>query len=268
MTEESVVIRGIYSLFANRENQEAVQIEAQHNYNRASREAVYRFFGKHFGKPADQIMVSEAPFTAEKPEDMLALHDRKLPGNALDYAGLFAEWREMVRRQSEQTRDLAVIRRRLAYALSAELPSKAVQEIDGEKIVIGRGGRKDRVPGQWHAGKGAPLLIVDPQGATAARRQSDDANRVQDILTSLAFLRARSQEKIELRGLGKAGVWCLFAAAVAGLDPKMDLKLQADLAGFQGTDDDFLRQFFVPDIQRAGGLEAAMRATAAFRNVN
>jgi dienelactone hydrolase len=67
MTEESVVIRGIYSLFARRENLEAVQIEAQHNYNRASREAVYRFFGEHFGKTPAEIMTSEQPFTAEKP---------------------------------------------------------------------------------------------------------------------------------------------------------------------------------------------------------
>jgi dienelactone hydrolase len=303
MTEESVVIRGIYSLFAKRENLEAVQIQAQHNYNRASREAVYRFFGKHFGKPAAEIMTSEQPFTAEKPEDMLALHDRKLPANTLDYDGLFAEWREMARRQSEQTRDLAMLRRRLGYALAAEMPSKAVRDIDGHNIVIGRAGRKDRVPGEWHAGKGEPLLLVDPQGAAAARKskyaqaalaagrplltidafqtgsavalrdrsnrffltfnKSDDANRVQDILTALAFLREESKEKIELRGVGKAGVWCLFAAAVA--DPALNLKLEADLTGFQGTDDDFLHRFFVPDIQRAGGLEAAMRLTADLR---
>jgi len=303
MTEESVVIRGIYSLFARRDNLDAVQIEAQHNYNRASREAVYRFFGKHFGKKPAEIMTSEQPFTAEKVEDMLALHEKKLPANALDYDGLFAEWREMARRQSEQTRDLAALRRRLSYALAAEMPSKPVREIDGEKIVIGRGGRKDRVPGLWHAGKGSPLLLVHPDGAAAAQKtkfaqaalaegrplllidafqtgsavalrdrsnrffltfnKSDDANRVQDILTALAFLREESQEKIELRGLGKAGVWCLFAAAVA--DPAWKLTLAAELAGFHGTDEDFLRQFFVPDIQRAGGLEAAMRVTAGIR---
>jgi hypothetical protein len=89
--------------------------------------------------------------------------------------------------------------------------------------------------------------------------RSDDANRVQDILTSLAWLHKQSREKIELRGIGKAGVWCLFAAAVAG----QDLDLKADLDGFAGTDDDFLHRFFVPGIQRAGGLHAAQRLTAA-----
>jgi hypothetical protein len=53
----------------------------------------------------------------------------------------------------------------------------------------------------------------------------------------------------------------LFAAAVS----EVDLSLGADLAGFRGTDDDFLRGFFVPGIQRAGGLDAAMRLTAGMR---
>src|SRR5262249_10518793 len=80
--------------------------------------------------------------------------------------------------------------------------------------------------------------------------QSDDANRVQDILTSLAWLKA---PKTRLVGFGKAAVWCLFAAAVSR-DP---VELQADVAGFGGTDQDFVDGFFVPGIQRAGGLAAA-----------
>jgi hypothetical protein len=91
--------------------------------------------------------------------------------------------------------------------------------------------------------------------------RSDDANRVQDILTSLAFLRKQSKEKIELRGTGKAGVWSLFAAAVSDAD----LLLNLDLGGFTGNDEDFLAAFFVPGIQRAGGLQAAQRLTAAMR---
>ena len=67
--------------------------------------------------------------------------------------------------------------------------------------------------------------------------------------------------KVEVHGPGKAGVWCLFATAVAPIE----VALHADLAGFQGTDEDFLRQFFVPSIQRAGGLDAALRLTAKAR---
>ena len=91
--------------------------------------------------------------------------------------------------------------------------------------------------------------------------RSDDAARVQDILTSLAFLKSQGASKIELRGVGKGAIWCTFAAAVSG----MDLDLKGELNGFHGSDDDFLKSFYVPGIQRAGGLNAALRLTANYR---
>ena len=83
-----------------------------------------------------------------------------------------------------------------------------------------------------------------------AFNRSDDANRVQDILTALAWLK---QPKTQLVGLGKSAIWSEFAAAVS----PVAVDLQADLAGFQGTDEEFMKDFFVPGIQRAGGLPAA-----------
>jgi hypothetical protein len=47
----------------------------------------------------------------------------------------------------------------------------------------------------------------------------------------------------------------LFAAAVS----PVNVRLIADLDGFQGADQDFIDHFFVPGIQRAGGLEAALK---------
>ena len=35
------------------------------------------------------------------------------------------------------------------------------------------------------------------------------------------------------------------------------VNLKTDLNGFGGTDQDFVDRFFVPDIQRAGGLRVA-----------
>jgi hypothetical protein len=79
--------------------------------------------------------------------------------------------------------------------------------------------------------------------------RSDDANRVQDILTVLRGL----DGEVELIGLGKAAVWCEFAAALA----RSPVEWKGGLAGFGGTDEDYLASFFVPGIQRAGGLRAA-----------
>jgi len=85
---------------------------------------------------------------------------------------------------------------------------------------------------------GRPLMLIDvfQTGTAAAPRdrshryfltfnKSDDANRVQDILTALAFVHSQTSERIELRGLGNAGIWCLFAASVA----RVETLLEADL---------------------------------------
>src|SRR5205085_9252315 len=134
-------------------------------------------------------------------------------------------------------------------------------------------------PGVWmEAGKQA-ALIVHPDGAEAARRtreaqemlrkgdsllmidafqtgsaiaprnrsvkhflafnQTDDACRAQDILTALAFLKQSGHSEIRLLGVGKAAVWALFAAAVS----ETSVSLDADLAGFGGSDSDFVGQF-------------------------
>jgi hypothetical protein len=57
-----------------------------------------------------------------------------------------------------------------------------------------------------------------------------------------------NQPQTQLIGLGK------FAADIS----PMPVALQADLSGFQGSDEDFIQSFFVPGIQRAGGLQAVL----------
>ena len=88
--------------------------------------------------------------------------------------------------------------------------------------------------------------------------RSDDANRVQDIVTAIAYLKQSGYGKIRLIGLDTGAVWATFAAAVSDIP----IILEAELGTFRGEDDDFLNRFFIPGIQRAGGLEAAKRVLA------
>jgi hypothetical protein len=78
---------------------------------------------------------------------------------------------------------------------------------------------------------------------------------VQDILTALAYLKQEGAKNLQVVGTGKAAVWALFAAAAA----PVPVTFQGNLDSFTGDDRDFLDRFFVPGIQRAGGLEAARR---------
>jgi hypothetical protein len=117
------------------------------------------------------------------------------------------------------------------------------------------------------AHSGRPVLVLEPfsSGSLRARKQrsdeyflsynrSDAADRVQDIVTALAFLESRNLGTPSLIGMKDAGVWAIFAAAVAGVE----VDVTADLDGFNGSDEDFHERFFVPDIQRAGGLKMAL----------
>jgi hypothetical protein len=85
--EEYPAIRSIYELYDRAANLEMVQIDAPHNYNQASREAMYSFFGKRIlGEPKE--MKEAAGIHVEKLQDMLVWHDRALPKNGLTYEQL------------------------------------------------------------------------------------------------------------------------------------------------------------------------------------
>jgi dienelactone hydrolase len=85
--------------------------------------------------------------------------------------------------------------------------------------------------------------------------QTDDANRVQDILTALAYLQNRAGARtVNLVGLEMAGVWSYFARSMAG--PGVDLA--ADLSQFPADDDrQYTAKFFIPGLRKAGDFKAA-----------
>jgi dienelactone hydrolase len=289
-TEEFPAIRAIYTLYDQAANVETLHLDAPHNYNQQNREAMYRFFGRHVLGDGDPAHFKERGIRLEKLQDMLALHNRTLPEGALTFDGLFAAWVQRAKSQTGAIQDRDTLREMLSLALLADWPAEVVSQVDGEKVVLSRPGKGDRVPGIWIPGKGPAALLVAPDGAAAARQspeaaqllaagrpvlmidafqtgaavaprdrsgkffttfnKTDDANRVQDILTALAWIK---KPDTSLVGIGKAAVWCLFAAAVA----PQTVPLKADLGSFGGSDQDYLDRFFVPGIQRAGGLRAA-----------
>ena len=281
--EEFPAIQRIYDLYGKHDNVEVIQIEAPHNFNQKSREGVYHFFAKQIlDNPA--AVVAEKHIQIEMLQDMLALQGHALPEHAVNYEGVYDQWKKLNAVPSKE---------RLQSAIGAEWPDKVVMQNN----VLSRPSVGDRVPAILIEGRRPTALIVDPRGADAARQTpeviallkekrrvllidtfqtgaavaprnrshnhfltfnfSDDACRIQDILTALAYLH-QSDEKVELIGLGDAAVWAYFAAAVA---PEL-VNLHANIFGFKGTDEDFLKILNIPGIQRAGGLQAARIALA------
>jgi dienelactone hydrolase len=292
--EEYPAIRSIYELYQQPDNLAVVQFEAEHNYNRSSREAVYGFLAKHVSGRGEGGKVTEDDEVEIEPLlSMLVWQGRNLPSNAVTQEQLFDEWKEFGRRRMAAL-DAADRRQAILDTFHAEWPTKVLSERRGEEIVLSRAGRGDHIPGVWLEGKGAVTLVVHPDGAEAARRDprvsalvsagrpvllvdvfqtgkavaardlsgkffltfnaSDDANRVQDILTALAFLDAQKAGKPAVLGIGKAGLWAMFAQAMA----PVEVTLSGDMATFGSVDQDFLESLFVPGVQLVAPKSASV----------
>ncbi|MBI3211000.1 MAG: acetylxylan esterase [Candidatus Solibacter usitatus] len=276
---EYQAIRAIYQLYDAASQVEQKQFDSPHNYHQGSREAMYGFFARRIlGKDGE---VKEEPFTEDADDQMLALSGRTLPPGALDYEGVFAAWRKLT---TVREADREVLR----YALSVENPASVVAVETADAIAFTRPGRGDRIGGIYRRGTGAPLLVVHPDGAEAARaavafsgrptlwltawqggrdvsarhyytfHRTDSQNRVQDILTAVRWLQMQHPGAVEIRGVGQASVAALFAAAVA----EGQVRLGSTVENFAGTDEQFQKDFHVPGIQRTGGLAAARKLTA------
>ncbi|MDQ1471184.1 MAG: hypothetical protein QOJ99_2664 [Bryobacterales bacterium] len=264
-TDEYPAIKKIYELYGKPENLETAMLDAPHNFNKANREHVYRFFGKHILHTPDATGLKEKDAEVPKLQDMLALFGRPVPENALTYNQIFEQWKKRT--------PAADPKQALTRVLGTEWPT----EVISDATALSRPNVHDRVPYKLTEGKGTPALVIGgpatdvPPGRPVmtielfntrdhsgkhfdAFNHSDDQLRLQDILTALAWLHNKYlSQTIELIGVGTAAsVWTEFAAAAAPIP----VKLRADHAAFKGTDEDYLRYFNVPGIQLAGGLAA------------
>ncbi len=274
---EYPAMQAMYRLYDKEVNVQTHEVDAPHNYNRESREAVYRFFAKTvLGADPQSPDFAEKGFTPEKLGDSLALFNRSLPLNALNYAQIVDQWILNAQKQNDFPD-----RERLMLALAAQWPEKVLAATAGDHVVLSREGVGDRVAGIWHEGSKPAALVVDAEspdsqaslkitvfqtGSAVAPRnrnhamfltfnKTDDAERVQDILTALKWL---NQDSTKLVCRGKASIWCTLAASVSPKKVVLDAPIPES---FHGTDQDWIDLCFIPAIQRAGGWAAVMGLT-------
>jgi dienelactone hydrolase len=317
--EELLDVQSIYRLLDAEKNVESMQVDERHNYNQESREAVYTFFGSRLLGTTGEV--TEQRYRVELPQDVLALFGRTRPANAVSIdryvADRIAEAQAAIDQLAPKdaaslTKARKEFEERLRFSTLASVPqaddilSEGQAGIGGgERLLLGRAGKGDRIPAVWMDGRTphgamAPTIVIHPDGtawalrsaqspsglvkrildrggsllsidafqtgAAAAPRnrgardfkvfnQTDDANRVQDILTAIAYVRKRTRaETLNVVGLDIAGPWCYFARALAG----SGINLAADLAQFRTlSDEEYLARFDIPGIRKAGDFRAA-----------
>ena len=327
MQVEYPAIRSVYQLLGAEDRVQAVQFNAPHNYNRESREAVYRWFGRWILGQKDEDQFRERSFRVEMPPQLLVFYGRALPEGAKTQDQLFGYLKGKFEQQLQglKPRDAEslarfqeVMRPALEHALAAEYPDlrqvvasplPSYKPATAQEFFIGRQGRGDRVPAKlWFPRRKAQpttaTLLIHPRGITAVETEAhnllasllkkgylvmsidafntgsaranrdtstpffttynrtDDANRVQDILTALSLLKREGVARLNLVGLEEAGLWCLLARALA---PELE-QTAADAAQFRsGEDRSYLDRLYIPLIRRAGEFRTALTLAPASR---
>ena len=87
--------------------------------------------------------------------------------------------------------------------------------------------------------------------------------RVQDILTALSYLENSPDiNQLDLVGIEKAGLWCLMARPLA----HSVHSTVVDIRGFNPYyDKGWIKQAFIPLVQRVGGMDTIIALTAPGR---
>jgi len=317
MTSEYPAVRGIYRLFNAEDKLTAIQIDAPHNYNQPSREAVYGWFAHWFLGRAETTPIKERGNVVAPINDLLVFFGRPRPENELNESHLTESLIEARKRQLDETqlRDAASLERfreqfgeAFRYSMMAEFPASKdiiageaqttkLGGITKEDLVISRRGKSDRVsvtlykpaakqPGNSFAlvvasdgslpetgslieslnkaGHGVMLVRCFPGGRQIPEKikffttynRTDAANRAQDILTAIAYMKGQNPSaRLSVIGVGQAGLWALLARGIA---PAIDM-MAIDVAEFDSSSDEaFTKSVAVPGIRRAGDFTTAV----------
>jgi len=178
---EGPAVKKIYDLLGAGDRFHYAIVDAGHNYNKETREHVYRWMGKWLLNETHAELLSEKPYTADPKENMLVFteaHPR--PSNALDEAGIRAFLIERSRRQLEATRPRdAATRERFGEVYGEALRrTLGVAPVDPESVEVARDEQRierDRYRARRYkasraGGQGrVPALVLTPGGQRPTR---------------------------------------------------------------------------------------------------
>ena len=204
---EYPAVRDIYRLYGAQERVSAVQVDAPHNYNRETREAVYAFFGKWLGGGSGQKR-REPAFAVEKDEDLLVFYDRPMPSHALDAEKLvealmartekaLSDFRPADSRGLKRLRQ--VLGLAMQHAVGAQMPGQDLfvrnmgrtrrESYIVQRLLLGRAEKGERAPALLYLPRpqrkrATATLVVHPQGkaALADQRRGRPGSIVGDLL--------------------------------------------------------------------------------------
>ena len=278
---EYPAIHSIYQHFGAADKIHQVQIDAEHNYNKASREAVYQWFAKWLLENQDSSKLTEVDFTVESDEDLLVFHDRAIPYHALSTEELLASLRQLgkaaiEKRKPNTINELTAFQSEMGpgllhalalsdqYKDSVNLVQKLNQPAIAEQatLIVHQNSQIDVLADQLSSDKHTIYgLQLKPTGRDTYSGFFNTYNRLdsalwcQDILAAVETIREEndSLKSLNLIGVDGAGPVTFLAAGFSSAD-----YLAVDLEKFNAEDDeDFIAQLPIPSIRRVGDFRTA-----------
>ena len=210
---EYPAIREVYALYGAEDCLAEVQIDAGHNYNAASREAVYAWFGEWLLGEESGHRFSDRPVETEPPGSMLAVTADDRPDAWIDEEGLTSGWIDRARKQLKKMKpaDARSLRRYRQVMLAGfrsiiGSPNRSDDDLVATRQGMHRSGTctvqsgfigwrngGDRIPVTEFRPDGIPrgaALVVHPDGAAGLTQESgrDPGPLIQHLLGKGRFV--------------------------------------------------------------------------------
>jgi hypothetical protein len=264
MEVEYPAMRGIYRLFDAEDRVHAVRIDAEHNYNKASREAMYAWMDRWLADGPPRASIEERSFTIEPLQDLLVFHGRPLPPNAVTAAQLTDNWIAAAKKQLEgaaPARMKSVLQHVVGWTPPPAVPpafkaaSRSTAGAKSRTVLLTRA--DPEIERELQRRKVRPVLVQFTPFDTAAAakiRHFETYNltaAAQQVADLVAALRANPGAGVVADG--PAALAALLALAVEGGGRSV-----LDVGDFDTSSDDaFVRSLFIPGLRRAGDLQTA-----------
>jgi hypothetical protein len=244
-----------YDLFGARDHVKAIRLNAPHNYNRESREAMYAWMARWLkGAPAD-VEVKEKDFRPDPLPELMVFANRPRPEGVVSTAELTENWITAAKRQLGGA-NVEANRRALLHALGFEHQETARTSTSGKPVIVLATEDPNVEKAASRAGFAVKRVTFTPfdEKAAAEISQFETYNRTPASQRVADLVAALSKEPSAiLIADGDAGLAGLLAAAVVPVQRAI-----LDVGRFDlSSDAAFLDRLYIPGLRRAGDLRTA-----------
>jgi hypothetical protein len=260
---EYPAVRSLYALSDAASRVHAVRIDAPHNYNKDSREAMYAWMARWLQHAPEDVRRPEPALNPDSITDLLVFYGRPPPDGAVTPGELTEQWIRSAKAQLAVT-DRSLLAEALRHALgfgaepAASAPARAASP--QRRTVLVAGDEPEVEAALRGAGVDVRPVVFTPFDADAASKvthfetynRTAAGQRVADIVAAL-----RQSPSPVLVASGDAALAALLATAVLPVH-----RAVLDVGGFDTSSDAaFLEHAYIPGLRRAGDfLMAASRA--------